>query len=519
MTIKNQPYYKAEKKLTSYLFLKIKISRTKGITILVLLFFAGNSSDTFAQTWYSSSWAYRKSHVVNAAAGAGNNYQVPITVRYGIGTDAAGNVYCSNLSKTDFTDIRFTAADGTTLLSHWIQSFTASNNAVFWVKIPTDLSITNQTIYMYYGNASATNTSSGIGTFIYYDDGSTTAGWTTAGSVASSGVQGNPANSLRAAGASGSYLLRNTGIGPNTFTFFNVRTDAGNLGNFFFQCSSAGLGQMYRLDSRGTVNYSGFATTTNWTTWTAPAVVKTSSANTWYQFGIAINGSGTSSTLYYDAGTSTNPVTGTALGTYATTNSGNYVGLVGDGAGSTLYTYWDNIITRKYVSPEPANSTWGVQEALPTVSGFLPANACPGATGVIINGTNFTGVTAVSFNGVPAIYTANNATQITATVPYAATTGIVSVTTPAGTGNSSASFTVKALPVATASNPTNITCNSANDGTITVTGSGGSGSYIFSVDGINFLPPTGTNMRQFTGLHPNTPYHLQVKDNNGCISK
>ncbi len=490
-----------------------------GITIPILLFFAGTSSYTFAQSWYNNSWAYRKSHVVNAATGAGTNYQVQVTVHYGNGADAAGNVYCNSLCKTDFTDIRFTAADGTTLLSHWIQSFTASNNAVFWVKMPADLSTTNQTIYVYYGNAAAITVSSGTSTFIYYDDGSTTTGWTTSGTVGSSAAQGLPANSLRANGASGSYLFRNAGIGPNTFTFFNVRTDAGNLGNFFFQCNSAGLGQMYRLDSRGTVNYSGFATTTSWLAWNAPTDVKTSSANTWYQFGIAINSAGTSSTLYYDAGTGTNPVTGTALGTYATTNSGSYIGLVGDAAGNTLYTYWDNIITRKYVNPEPANSVWGAQESLPAVSSFLPATACPGATGVIITGTNFTGSTAVAFNGVQASFIVNSATQITATVPYSATTGTVSVTTPAGTGTSASSFTVKPLPVATGSNPTNITCNSANDGTITVTGSGGSGGYTFSVDGTSFLVPTGTNVRLFTGLHPATPYHLQVMDSNGCISK
>lgn len=223
--------------------LKIQFSKKMCITIIVLLFFAGISSDSFGQTWYNSSWAHRKSHVVNAASGAGTNYQVKITVRYGNGTDAAGNVYCSNLSKPDFTDIRFAAADGTTLLSHWIQSYTASNNAVFWVKIPADLSATNQTVYMYFGDAAATSISSGTGTFIYYDDGSTTTGWTIAGTVGSSNVQGNPANSLRANGAIGSYLYRNTGIGPNTFTFFNVRTDAGNIGNFFFQCSSTGLGR------------------------------------------------------------------------------------------------------------------------------------------------------------------------------------------------------------------------------------------------------------------------------------
>ena len=66
----------------------------------------------------------------------------------------------------------------------------------------------------------------------------------------------------------------------------------------------------------------------------------------------------------------------------------------------------------------------------------------------------------------------------------------------------------------------NITCNAANDGTITVTASGGTGPYTFSVNnGVSYLPPTGTNMRLFTGLAPNNPYKIRVMDNIGCESK
>ncbi|MHC1707864.1 MAG: DUF2341 domain-containing protein [Bacteroidales bacterium] len=445
-------------------------NRSFYVILFFFLFLAGNS--LFAQSWYNASWNYRKSHTVNSATGAGTNYQVMVTVYYGNGADAAGNVYCNSLCKTDFTDIRFTSADGTTLLSHWIQSTVASNNAVFWVKIASDLSSSSQTIYMYYGNAAATTVTSGTNTFIFYDDGSTTSGWTTSGTVGSSNVQGNPVNSLRAAGSSGSYLTRNTGIGPNTFTFFNVFTVTGNLGNFFFQCNASGSGQMYRLDSRGNPNFSGFATTTTWTAWTAPGGTQASSANTWYRFGIAINASGTSSTLYYNSGTSTNPVPGTVLGTYTSTNSGTYIGLVGDAAGGSLYTYWDNIITRKYVSPEPAHASWGAVESTPTITNFTPSGACQGVTGIVITGTYFTGATNVAFNGTSASFVVNNATQITATVPLTATTGAISVTTPAGTANSIYTFLVTPASVA----PTTITGNSVicGSGSTTLTVSGGS---------------------------------------------
>jgi hypothetical protein len=75
-------------------------------------------------------------------------------------------------------------------------------------------------------------------------------------------------------------------------------------------------------------------------------------------------------------------------------------------------------------------------------------------------------------------------------------------------------------PNASVTGQTNITCFAANDGTITVTATGGTSPYTFSIDnGLNYLPPTGTNMRLFTGLAPNSPYKIRVKDNIGCESK
>jgi hypothetical protein len=62
---------------------------------------------------------------------------------------------------------------------------------------------------------------------------------------------------------------------------------------------------------------------------------------------------------------------------------------------------------------------------------------------VAVNGTNFTGVTAVTFNGTAATsYTLNSSTTITATVPTGATSGPIAVSTTAGTGTSGTWFTV-----------------------------------------------------------------------------
>ncbi len=158
---------------------------------------------------------------------------------------------------------------------------------------------------------------------------------------------------------------------------------------------------------------------------------------------------------------------------------------------------------------EVEDYTINVIDPLPTITSFTPTNACEGSsTSVVITGTNFTGATAVRFNGISATYTVNSATQITATLPVGATTGTISVTTPVGTATSSSVFTVNASPAVTAT--TTATCLGGSTGTITATGSGGSGSLQYSKNG-GAYQSSGT----FTGLAAGS-YTITVKDANGC---
>jgi hypothetical protein len=120
----------------------------------------------------ASSWLYRKSHIIaGTTAGAQTNYQMSLTVNYGAGTDATSTVYCGNKCQNDFDDVRFLASDGITQLDHWRESFTTSTSATFWVEIPSiPASPATTTIYMYYGNSSASSASNGTSTFIVFDD-------------------------------------------------------------------------------------------------------------------------------------------------------------------------------------------------------------------------------------------------------------------------------------------------------------------------------------------------------------
>ena len=143
---------------------------------LVIAFFA--AQQVWA-AWYDPYWRYRKSHVINSAAGTGTGYQVKVTVYYASGADSAGNVYVGGLCNTDFSDIRFTASDGTTALSYWMESSVVSNNAIFWIKLTDDITAAPSTIYVYYGNSIATTASNGANTFLFFDDFSgTLAQWT-----------------------------------------------------------------------------------------------------------------------------------------------------------------------------------------------------------------------------------------------------------------------------------------------------------------------------------------------------
>lgn len=98
------------------------------------------------------------------------------------------NGYC----QTDFDDVVFTSSDGATLLDHYTEmvnsswSTTQNEWCIKWVEVPTNLNDSDATIYMYFGNPSASSSSSGDDTFLYFDDflGDTLdADWVTSGTI------------------------------------------------------------------------------------------------------------------------------------------------------------------------------------------------------------------------------------------------------------------------------------------------------------------------------------------------
>ncbi len=107
----------------------------------------------------------------------------------------AGNVVNVSGTQADFDDIRFTKADGSTLLDYWLESKVNSQYANIWMKFDSIPNPGPTTFYVYYGYSAATASGNGTNTFPFFDDfGGTVLDpkWTLAGSgtatVASSKV-------------------------------------------------------------------------------------------------------------------------------------------------------------------------------------------------------------------------------------------------------------------------------------------------------------------------------------------
>lgn len=155
----------------------------------------------------------------------------------------------------------------------------------------------------------------------------------------------------------------------------------------------------------------------------------------------AVGSSGTTYVAQYYNGTNyTGTSTSTAGGgvvLFANVNHGDKLTINASAPGYTFSS-----ISSTGVAEASTSGGIGGVVAAPTVSGFTPGSGAVGAS-ITITGTSFINVTNVTFGGVQAIsFTVNSPTQITATVPVGALSGVIGVTTATGSASSSSSFTV-----------------------------------------------------------------------------
>ena len=103
-------------------------------------------------SWYGvAGWTYRKSITIDHTKVSADLASFPVLV----------SITDSNLAshaRADGYDILFTDSGGSTKLNHEIELYTsATGKLVAWVNVPNVSSSVNTVLYMYYGNASASN--------------------------------------------------------------------------------------------------------------------------------------------------------------------------------------------------------------------------------------------------------------------------------------------------------------------------------------------------------------------------
>lgn len=195
-----------------------------GLPIAYLLW-TRNQEDTGA--WYNSSWLYRRSiSVANSGSTLTNE---DVLIEY----DTASLITASKL-QSDCDDLRFVDSDDSTALAYWVEGGCNTTTTHIWVRIPT-LPSGGKTIYMYYGNSSATNAEeTWTGKFYLMKTSSCDSGWTTESNSGGDFYQRfpYPASTFGTTGGSSSHNHGNYSLTTSTSstgTSVNINTGTINI--------------------------------------------------------------------------------------------------------------------------------------------------------------------------------------------------------------------------------------------------------------------------------------------------
>jgi hypothetical protein len=145
------------------------LNRYLPLTLAVLLLVAGglvylffkNDNKAADAAWYSSSWTYRKPITIdhNKVSGVSsstlNSFPLLVNVT---DSDLKYTGSGGKMASSTAGDLLFTAGDGTTKLDFELESYSSTTGAtIAWVRIPILHATYDDTIYIYFGNASSTN--------------------------------------------------------------------------------------------------------------------------------------------------------------------------------------------------------------------------------------------------------------------------------------------------------------------------------------------------------------------------
>ncbi|GAA4352157.1 hypothetical protein GCM10023185_11550 [Hymenobacter saemangeumensis] len=287
------------------------------------------------------------------------------------------------------------------------------------------------------------------------------------------------------------------GQGPPTITSFSPTS---GMPGQTVVITGTNLSNTYRVTFNGTAVTSGILTSATQLSvvvpagaTTGPIVVTTPSGTATSASNFTVTGSGPAPII-----TSYSPAGGQRTGAAVVITGTGFTGATAVSFNGSTAVFTVNSGTQ-ITATVPSGATSGTLSVttpggtastsftvLPYISSFSPGSGVVG-TSVVITGTSFTGALNVKFNGVYATFTVNSATQITATVPSSATTGVITVRTPAGTATSLTNFNVTPSLAITSFTPNS---GPVTTTAVTIRGVGFTGATAVRFNGVAAMPFT-----------------------------
>lgn|GEM_PF-4648127 len=313
----------------------VKIATERGVEA----YYTFEAIITAGKEWWNPGWKYRVPVTISNTLNANtlSDYQVLVTLD-------TQTLISQGKMRADCGDIRVTD-DAGSQLSYWVEPNTCNTPTTkIWVKVPTIPGSGTTTIYVYYGNLTATSQSNGLATFVDFDDFSTNTlsnyvqidtGWSISNGVLVSPSSGQgfiykPENLQRAYALRARIYISNRYFGDSGAGFIwgtqggSEPSVRGYIANYYYTSTYSHLRRYYA------------------STWANLAPLPTGIPTGWHIIEVRINATTIAvvrNDAYLDA---------TARDTYYSTLSG--IGFRQKAARTPTVDWW---VLRKYSDPEP----------------------------------------------------------------------------------------------------------------------------------------------------------------------
>ncbi|MFW0862567.1 MAG: DUF2341 domain-containing protein [Candidatus Komeilibacteria bacterium] len=335
-------------------YLKNKIYYLSSIVLIAIIIVIGiiyifNKPKTVEATWWNDTWSYRQSITVTNGSGSElTDFQVEILQNVDLSSLSPSKLQ-ANLADLRFTDINHR------VLPYWIEDSTISSvNA--WIKIPS-IPTTGTTIYMYYGNSSASDEQNGDETFEFFDDFDSldTVKWTYSGSGYTYG-----SSEISITGSDYEPLISNQSFSNDGLivrTKMKEDTNGDFDSGFYFDFDGGNSGVIHVLDSSSGGGNCGII----YPSWATEPASFTGlvSASTWYISEMWRNGT----TVYASA-------FGEQISTTIDANYDGPIALFTDTDSSGLTATYDYILIRKFSTSTPGVGSPVSEENSPGPVGY-----------------------------------------------------------------------------------------------------------------------------------------------------